>query len=731
MSDPSRQQAPRSVAWTRMKLLVGVFALGTGALLGAGGAIASSAAGASARYIVEGSSSAAASAAVHGVNGSVYLSVPIVHGVAAELTATAVTTLERQGLSVTPDMKVTVESTTSSTSQAPSGVFTSVTGASTMWTNGYNGSGVTVAVLDTGIDATLPDFGSRVIGGVDLSGSGVGSWNTDEYGHGTFIGGLIASNGTSSGGTYKGVAPGADLVSIKVAGASGITSESTVIAGISWAISNMAADNIRVLNISLGVQPPSPTAIDPLDQAVEQAWNAGIVVVTSAGNFGPDNGTITSPGDDPLVITVGAMDDNGADILSAFTMPTFSSIGPTTFDGWFKPDLVAPGRSVISLADPGSTVYLANPTAKVGSANFVGSGTSFAAAIVSGLAALLLQAHPSLTPNQVKAALLASASPGLVGDPFVDGHGIANVSAANSIAGQVNLNQNSAAAAESPSVPTTVSLASTWAVSTWNSANWTGSYACSMVGVQLCLQGINLTGLNLAGANLQGANMQGANLAWANLQQANMQGVNLQGANLQGPNLAWANLQGANLQNAGLQGAGLQNANLQGVNLQGARGSSANLAGGNLQQSNLQNADFTGASLAGSSLQGSNLQGANFAGANLQGAVLQGSALNNINWSNTTCPDGTNSNNASDGTCLAHLSTSTTSTSTASPGSWSGVTWNGTVWDDAAWNASNWSDAAWNDAAWNDAAWNDAAWNDAAWNDAAWNDAAWNDYCWG
>jgi serine protease AprX len=359
-------------------------------------------------------------------------------------------------------------------SGAASTAYTSVTGATSLWADGINGSGVTVAVLDTGVDASLPDLGSDVVGGVDLSGTGQG-WNTDQYGHGTFVAGLIASSGESSDGQYTGVAPGADLVSIKVAGSSGVTNESTVIQGVAWAVSNESSLGIRVLNMSLGVEPSSPSALDPLDQAVEQAWKAGIVVVTSAGNNGADNGTITSPGDDPLVITVGAIADNGSDVPANFTVPAFSSVGPTMLDGWFKPDLVAPGRSVVSLMAPSSSTYEANPLARVGSDNFVGSGTSFSAAIVSGLVALLLEDDPGLTPNQVKAALLLTAAKGPVGDPFVDGHGIATVSAAASVAGQVTLNQAPAAAAESSSPPATVSLTSTWAVSTWNPANWSGA----------------------------------------------------------------------------------------------------------------------------------------------------------------------------------------------------------------------------------------------------------------
>jgi serine protease AprX len=155
-------------------------------------------------------------------------------------------------------------------------------------------------------------------------------------------------------------------------------------------------------------------------------------------------------------------------------MAAFSSAGPTLFDGWFKPDLVAPGRSVVSLIPPGSTIDMLNPGSSIGYDNFVGSGTSFSAAIVSGMVALLLQADPGLTPDQVKAALLFGATPGPVGDPLVDGHGLANVMTSAAVAGQVFLDQSVAAAAESTSPPTTVSLSSPWAASTWNPANWSG-----------------------------------------------------------------------------------------------------------------------------------------------------------------------------------------------------------------------------------------------------------------
>jgi serine protease AprX len=475
MSYAAREVDNGWVGRTRLKTVgaATMVCLGLAVASGPGSQIGSG--GPAQRYIVQGVNSKLAAADVVAEHGVVLSALPIVHGVVAKLTAPEVAAARQAGLQVSPDLSMTVESSPNSPLGHPSDAFNSVTGARSMWADGITGAGVTVAVLDTGIDAGLSDLGSRVIGGVNLANPrSPNSWSNDGFGHGTFVAGLIASNGRSSYGQYTGVAPGADLVSIKVAGSNGVTSEATVIAGVQWAVANEAAYGIQVLNISLGVEPPSPSALDPLDQAVEQAWGAGIVVVTSAGNVGPDNGTVTSPGDDPMVITVGSLDDGGADVPSGFSVPAFSSAGPTVIDGWFKPDLVAPGRSVVSVIPPTSEIAEANPSAAIGRHNFVGSGTSFSAAIVSGLVALLLQADPGLTPDQVKAALLFGADPGPVGDPFVDGHGIADVMAAAAAGGQVFLNQSVAAAAESTSPPTYVSLASTWAASSWNPANWSG-----------------------------------------------------------------------------------------------------------------------------------------------------------------------------------------------------------------------------------------------------------------
>ena len=265
----------------------------------------------------------------------------------------------------------------------------------------WTGGGVTVAVLDTGI-SNLADFGNRVLARVDLTPEHDG-W--DRYGHGTHMAGIIAS----SSATYPGVAPGANLVSVKVAGANGATDVSVVIAGLEWVVAHKAQYGIRIVNLSFGTDSRQTYSIDPLDFAVERTWFSGILVVASAGNAGSAAATISKPGDDPYVLTVGAADLGNTIPANDDVVAPFSSRGPTQ-DGFSKPDLVAPGVTIVSDLAPGSTVATAHPAAIVSGSYIKGTGTSQAAAVVSGAAALLLQADPTLDPNRVKAVLLNTAS---------------------------------------------------------------------------------------------------------------------------------------------------------------------------------------------------------------------------------------------------------------------------------------------------------------------------------
>ena len=289
----------------------------------------------------------------------------------------------------------------------------------------FLGQGVTVALLDTGVSANT-DLGHRVLARVDLTPDHDGY---DRYGHGTHMAGLIAGNGNQSLGLYQGVAPKAHLVSVKVAGADGSTDVSVVLAGIEWIVEHQSQYNIKVMNLSFGTDATQPYSVDPLDFAVERAWFSGIAVVVSAGNRGPSSGTINKPADDPYVITVGSADTKGTNDTSDDTVASFSSLGPTQ-DGFSKPDVAAPGISMVSERAVGSTIDIANPQARVGDAYFKGSGTSQSAAVVSGMLALMYQANPALTPDVAKAIVVGTAQTYLSKQDVGAGAGVIDIAGA-------------------------------------------------------------------------------------------------------------------------------------------------------------------------------------------------------------------------------------------------------------------------------------------------------------
>jgi serine protease AprX len=275
--------------------------------------------------------------------------------------------------------------------------------------SGATGAGVDVAVIDTGMVpvAALAARG-KVVQGPDFSDQARNPHlaHLDTFGHGTHVAGIIAGSDERSG--FTGVAPGARLVNLKAAGADGSTDLAALVSAVGWAVAHRDDDglNIRVLNLSFGT-PPSRYQRDLLAYALEQAWKAGIVVVTSAGNEGPTTRGLTSPAYDPFVLAVGAEDLAGTAAVDDDVVPAWSSRG----DGVRDPDLVAPGRSIVSLRDANSVLDLAHPEARVGDDRFKGSGTSQAAAVVSGAVALLLERRPDLSPDQVKALITASAAP--------------------------------------------------------------------------------------------------------------------------------------------------------------------------------------------------------------------------------------------------------------------------------------------------------------------------------
>ncbi len=287
------------------------------------------------------------------------------------------------------------------------------------------GSGVTVALLDTGV-RPVRDLGNRILARVDFTPDRDG-W--DRYGHGTHMAGIIAGDGSSSGGRWVGTAPKANLVSVKVAGRDGSTDVSVVIAGMQWIVTHRGQYNIRVMNLSYGTDAKQSYSVDPLDYAVEQVWLSGIFVAASAGNRGPNTGTVSKPGDDPFVVTVGAGDTKNTPSPEDDQVAPFSSRGPTQ-DAVAKPDLVAPSISIVSNRAVGSTIDLLHPTARVGDSYFKGTGTSQATAIVSGVAAALFSASPALTPDLAKAILIRTADNRIAMNSDGAGAGMVNATAA-------------------------------------------------------------------------------------------------------------------------------------------------------------------------------------------------------------------------------------------------------------------------------------------------------------
>jgi serine protease AprX len=300
------------------------------------------------------------------------------------------------------------------------------TGAQTYWKAGYTGKGIDVAVIDTGT-APVPglDTTGKLINGPDLSfeSQAPNLRYLDTYGHGTHMAGIIAGRGANAvSGSYAGdtsnflgMAPDARVVSVKVADAMGAADVSQIIAAIDWVVQNRTTGglNIRVLNLSFGTNTTNSYTIDPLCHAVEAAWRKGITVVAAAGNAGFYTGRsgpgLTSPARDPYVIAVGASDSMKTLSTSDDAVASFSSGGVIGPDGTKNPDLVAPGRSLISLSVPGSYIDQTYGAGGAVTGGFLrGSGTSQATAVVSGAAALVLEQHPTWTNNQVKALLTAT-----------------------------------------------------------------------------------------------------------------------------------------------------------------------------------------------------------------------------------------------------------------------------------------------------------------------------------
>jgi serine protease AprX len=313
--------------------------------------------------------------------------------------------------------------------------------------SGLDGSGVTIAVVDSGV-AAHPDLGSRLLTEVEIVGHEKGF--ADPYGHGTHVAGIIAGDGAASSDAksirkFNGIAPKAHIISVRVLDGNGGGRVSDVLVGIDWVLNHKEEYGIRIMNLSLGHPVEEPSAADPLCRAVEAAWKAGVLVVAAAGNAGlAGYASIHSPGNDATILTVGASNNFQSSSRSDDILTTYSSRGPTPLDHVVKPDLLAPGNRTLSLRAPGSTLDETFPSLRVKQGSFRDdpasadqdslyfqlSGSSMAAGVVSGMAALMIQADPSLNPDTIKARLMKSAEKRLAYDLFSEGAGFADLHAA-------------------------------------------------------------------------------------------------------------------------------------------------------------------------------------------------------------------------------------------------------------------------------------------------------------
>jgi serine protease AprX len=366
---------------------------------------------------------------------------------------------------------------------------TALMGATTWWDDGYTGAGVDVAMIDTGVSRVegLKTSG-KIVYGPDLSleSQAPNHRNSDTNGHGTFMAGLIAGRDTNlaapysaaPASVYRGVAPDARILSVKVGTADGGVDVSQVIAAIDWVVQHKDDNglHIRVLNISYGTNSRQSQSIDPLSFAAEQAWKAGIVVVAAAGNTGYQTGWgapgLADPASNPYVIAVGGYDTNGTATTTDDVVGSYSASGTGCYS-CRRPDLVAVGSHVRGLRVPNSYVDVNHPEGRLGDRFFRGSGTSEAAAMTSGAVALVLQKYPYLTPDRVKAFLKNEA----------DRPSFASTWSSTG-AGSGELDLSNLATAEPPF----------WATQKYGSATGTGTLEAARGSDHLTADGVTLTG---------------------------------------------------------------------------------------------------------------------------------------------------------------------------------------------------------------------------------------------
>jgi serine protease AprX len=436
------------------------------------------------RVIIQASAGAGAAASAFAANGqtdggTVSKRLSVINGVAVELKAKWIMRLAKvPGLIVTLDAPVATTSFTPGT--ANSQLWPYVSGNSKLWGTQWHPApdAPTIAIVDSGIDATKSDFQGRVYPQVNLS-SLTPNATGDGDGHGTFVAGIAAGGNTG----YVGASPTSHILPIRVMDDNGVARTSDVIAAAQWILANKDTYNIKVANFSLHSSIATHFYYDPLDRAVEKLWLNGVVVVAAAGNYGTaggPSGVLYSPGNDPFVITVGAVDLGTAYGTLDDSVAPWSAWGSTE-DGFAKPELGAPGRYMIGPVSNG-TLKQERPDHVVSPDYMELSGTSFAAPVVAGSAAQLLALHPSWTPDQIKGALMLTAKQSTGITNFAIGVGEVNASAAANLTTPPNPNAAldgfiandpvNGLAFDATSWVTAVRSDASWSDASWSDASW-------------------------------------------------------------------------------------------------------------------------------------------------------------------------------------------------------------------------------------------------------------------
>ena len=437
------------------------------------------------RVIIQDSSGASAAAAAYAANGqadggTTAKRLSLVNGVAVELKAKWITRLAQvRGLTVTPDTPV--ETTGLANGRYNTQLWPYASGDANLWGTRWQPApdAPTIAVVDSGLDPSLPDFNGRTYPEVNLSSTTPGAQG-DGYGHGTFVAGIAAGGNPG----YTGASPSSHILPVRVMDDNGVARTSDVIAAAQWILANRDTYNIKVANFSLHSAAKTHFYLDPLDQAVEKLWFNGVVVVAAAGNYGTagvPSGVLYSPGNDPFVITVGAVDLGTSASTDDDSVAPWSAWGSTE-DGFAKPELGAPGRYMIGPVSSNATLTQQRPD-HVTSPNYMElSGTSFAAPVVSGAAAQVLALHPDWTLDQVKGALMLTARQSANITNWAIGVGEVNAAAAAALSSPPNPNTALNAfigndpvnglVFNAPSWLSTATASASWTAASWTDASW-------------------------------------------------------------------------------------------------------------------------------------------------------------------------------------------------------------------------------------------------------------------